>query len=77
MHQLMAKTLDTIVVKIKSIQANARAAGFEGRPRWPMIVLAIPKGMDRSRDGGWQACGGHVSRAPGAIERSTHQSRRT
>ncbi len=44
MHQLMAKTLDTITVKIKRIQADARVAGFEGRPRWPMIVLRSPKG---------------------------------
>ncbi len=44
MHRLMAETLDAIVLKIKRIQAEARAAGVARRPRWPMIVLQSPKG---------------------------------
>jgi xylulose-5-phosphate/fructose-6-phosphate phosphoketolase len=44
MHQLMAATLDGIVADIRSIQRDARANGFSGRPRWPMIVLRSPKG---------------------------------
>jgi xylulose-5-phosphate/fructose-6-phosphate phosphoketolase len=44
MHQLMAATLDTVVGKIRDIQTAARTRGVSTRPRWPMIVLATPKG---------------------------------
>ena len=44
MHQLMAKTLDTCIAEIKQIQQQARAKGYSGRPRWPMIILRTPKG---------------------------------
>jgi xylulose-5-phosphate/fructose-6-phosphate phosphoketolase len=44
MHQLMAATLDVIVADIQRIQRDARANGFSGRPRWPMIILRSPKG---------------------------------
>ncbi|MGO9587685.1 MAG: phosphoketolase [Limisphaerales bacterium] len=43
-HQQMAATLDTVLAKIKRIQANARRNGFKQRPHWPMIVLRTPKG---------------------------------
>src|SRR5467141_1070474 len=44
MHQRMAATLDSVVHEITRIQKEARAKGFRGRPRWPMIVLRSPKG---------------------------------
>jgi xylulose-5-phosphate/fructose-6-phosphate phosphoketolase len=45
MHEAMASTLDTVVEEIRKIQAAARSsAGTSERPRWPMIVLASPKG---------------------------------
>jgi xylulose-5-phosphate/fructose-6-phosphate phosphoketolase len=44
MHQLMAATLDSVVTEIKRIQHDARANGFNERPRWPMIILRSPKG---------------------------------
>src|SRR6185437_1493864 len=49
MHQAMAATLDTVVEQIRTIQRQARSASPSGgeaaqRPRWPMIVLASPKG---------------------------------
>ncbi len=44
MHELMAATLDRVVVDIRSIQREARANGFKERPRWPMIILCSPKG---------------------------------
>ena len=44
MHQLMAKTLDTVIGEIKAIQRDARTKGFQERPQWPMIVLRTPKG---------------------------------
>jgi xylulose-5-phosphate/fructose-6-phosphate phosphoketolase len=44
MHQLMAATLDTVIGRIRHIQATARSDGVHGRPRWPMIVLRTPKG---------------------------------
>ncbi len=44
MHRKMAETLDAVLAEIRSIQREARERGFETRPRWPMIVLATPKG---------------------------------
>ncbi|MEN6407300.1 MAG: phosphoketolase family protein [Thermoguttaceae bacterium] len=44
MHQLMAATLDRVISDIKQVQADARANGFQKRPRWPMIVFRSPKG---------------------------------
>ncbi len=44
MHALMAQTLDEVVAEIGSIQERARSGGDGERPRWPMIVLATPKG---------------------------------
>ncbi len=44
MHQLMAKTLDTIVDEIRGIQRSAREGTLNGVPVWPMIVLRAPKG---------------------------------
>ena len=43
-HQTMAKTLDTCLHKIQTIQSNARENGFKHRPHWPLIVLKTPKG---------------------------------
>ena len=44
MHQLMATTLDEVLDEIAEIQRRAREEGDLTRPRWPMIVLASPKG---------------------------------
>jgi xylulose-5-phosphate/fructose-6-phosphate phosphoketolase len=44
MHEAMAATLDTAIEQIRSMQADARVHGKTQRPRWPMIVLASPKG---------------------------------
>ena len=44
MHQLMAKTMDTVTAEIHAIQKDARTKGFKQRPRWPMIILRTPKG---------------------------------
>jgi xylulose-5-phosphate/fructose-6-phosphate phosphoketolase len=44
MHRAMAATLDEVVAEIRAIQAAARKDGETARPRWPMIVLATPKG---------------------------------
>ena len=58
MHQLMARTLDSIIIEIRGIQTAARSCfdgaqhegqfphpePVEGRPRWPMIILRTPKG---------------------------------
>jgi xylulose-5-phosphate/fructose-6-phosphate phosphoketolase len=62
MHQLMARTLDTVLGEIKIIQQNAREGGDLTRPIWPMIVLRSPKGwtcpkeVDGKRvEGYWRA----------------------
>ena len=44
MHEAMATTLDMAVEEIRRIQLHARAKDDATRPRWPMIVLASPKG---------------------------------
>src|SRR5512133_1903810 len=44
MHEAMATELDAAVDAIKRIQRDARERGNVTRPRWPMIVLASPKG---------------------------------
>ncbi len=41
------KSLDDI----RRIQSNARSNNGATRPRWPMIVLAIPEGLDRTEGG--------------------------
>jgi xylulose-5-phosphate/fructose-6-phosphate phosphoketolase len=44
MHEAMAAALDTAMEEIRRIQADARLRGRTERPRWPMIMLASPKG---------------------------------
>jgi xylulose-5-phosphate/fructose-6-phosphate phosphoketolase len=44
MHEAMATALDRAIDEIRRIQAQARDQGRLDRPRWPMIVLASPKG---------------------------------
>ncbi|TFV87319.1 phosphoketolase family protein [Blastococcus sp. CT_GayMR20] len=44
MHQQFAATLDRCLDEIAGIQRRAREDGGTERPRWPMIVLASPKG---------------------------------
>ena len=50
MHQLMAATLDEVARRDRRDPAQARArAAMRERPRWPMIVLRTPEGLDRAR----------------------------
>ncbi|WP_131110829.1 phosphoketolase family protein [Sulfuricystis thermophila] len=44
MHQAMAAALDAALTDIREIQRQAREGVLRTRPRWPMIVLASPKG---------------------------------
>src|SRR3954470_881962 len=44
MHQRFAAALDRCLDDIAEIQRRAREDGDTSRPRWPMIVLASPKG---------------------------------
>jgi xylulose-5-phosphate/fructose-6-phosphate phosphoketolase len=44
MHRRMAAALDEAIGQIRRIKDAARASGDGQRPRWPMIVLATPKG---------------------------------
>lgn len=43
-HELLAKTLDTVIIEIKKIQEQIRTHGFIERPTWPMIIFRTPKG---------------------------------
>ncbi|MEO7774180.1 MAG: phosphoketolase family protein [Steroidobacteraceae bacterium] len=44
MHEAMASAIDHAIEQIHSFQHAARTGGSTVRPRWPMIVLASPKG---------------------------------
>jgi len=44
MHEAMAAALDAVIEQIRQIQTDSRVHGKTERPRWPMIVLASPKG---------------------------------
>ncbi len=47
MHEAMATTLDAVVAQIREIQHQARTSALgtvHPRPRWPMVILASPKG---------------------------------
>ena len=44
MHQKMAAAVETCILKIRSIQEEARSTNNPVRPRWPMIILRSPKG---------------------------------
>lgn len=44
MHELMAKTLDKVILEIKTIQNKAKISNNPKRPKWPMIILKTPKG---------------------------------
>jgi xylulose-5-phosphate/fructose-6-phosphate phosphoketolase len=51
MHQLMAETLDQVLVDVRAIQQRARdGSPTTERPRWPMIVLRTPKGWTGPRE---------------------------
>lgn len=62
-HQDLARTLDTIIGKIRDIQYQARQASASvERPLWPMLILRTPKGwtgpkfVDGHRvEGTWRA----------------------
>ncbi|MHC8286846.1 phosphoketolase family protein [Pseudomonas sp. XS1P51] len=65
-HQALARTLDTMLLKIREIQRVARRSPKGGqtleRPLWPMLVLRTPKGwtgptfVDGHRvEGTWRA----------------------
>jgi len=43
-HTLMAEISEKAIREIKAIQKKARTEGYQGRPRWPMIILKTPKG---------------------------------
>ena len=53
MHQLMAATLDAVLDgdRTRSRRA-ARERRRRDRPRWPMIILRSPEGLDRAEEGG-------------------------
>jgi xylulose-5-phosphate/fructose-6-phosphate phosphoketolase len=58
MHEAMAATLDTAIEQIRQIQNDARVHGKLERPRWPMIVLASPKGWTGPKMVDGKACEG-------------------
>jgi len=62
MHRHMAATLDAVFDEIAAIQREARTNKAALRPRWPMIVLATPKGWTgpkevdgKKAEGSWRS----------------------
>jgi xylulose-5-phosphate/fructose-6-phosphate phosphoketolase len=62
MHEQMAAAVDTVIERIRAIQANARDESTSRRPRWPMIVLRTPKGWTgpkevdgKKTEGSWRS----------------------
>jgi xylulose-5-phosphate/fructose-6-phosphate phosphoketolase len=62
MHQQLAATFDTVFHEIAEIQRLAREEGFSGRPTWPMVVFATPKGWTgpkevdgKKTEGSWRS----------------------
>ena len=51
----MAATLETVIEDIRRIQSNARNNKDTTRPRWPMIVLQFPQGLDGTEIRRWLA----------------------
>ncbi len=43
-HQVLAATLDKVIVEIKSIQNDIRENGFKPNKKFPMIIFRTPKG---------------------------------
>ena len=70
MHAAMAATLDRVIEEIRDIQTAARDDGTPARPRWPMIVLATPKGWTGPEDRRRPADRRHVPFASGSAQRS-------
>ena len=66
MHQAMAATLEQCVQQIRAAQEEARTTGVAKRPRWPMIVLRTPEGLDRPRRDRRAQGRGLLAVAPGA-----------
>jgi len=48
-HLAFAQALDDCYARIRAIQAEARARGFQRRAAWPVIVLRTPKGWTGPR----------------------------
>ena len=55
--------------------AHERGTGTATRPRWPMIVLRTPEGLDRPARGRRRAGRGDLPRPPGAAVRRTREPR--
>lgn len=57
-HQQLAAACDWAFDRISHIQQEARQERAAHLPRWPLIVLRTPKGMDRTENGRRCARGG-------------------
>ena len=62
MHEAFAGALDAALDEIARDPDGRRERGASGRPRWPMIVLRTPEGLDRPGGGRRPAGRGHVAR---------------
>jgi xylulose-5-phosphate/fructose-6-phosphate phosphoketolase len=73
MHAAMASTLDTVIGRIREIQADARSGRTRERPRWPMIVLDSPKGWTGPKEVDGVANEGtfHAHQVPLPVSRTT------
>jgi xylulose-5-phosphate/fructose-6-phosphate phosphoketolase len=77
MHEAMATALDAAVEAIKAFSEMLASMANRARPRWPMLVLASPKGVDGTEDGRWPSERRHLSLASGAARRLGDESPRS
>ena len=75
MHEAMAARSTPRSTEIRRIQRAGTGDGRHERPRWPMIVLASPKGWTGPKEVDGLADRRHLPRAPGADLRSGDASR--
>ena len=75
MHQSLARTLDTILAEIHEIHKVSRSSpDTVKRPRWPMICLPHPQGLDGTEICRRRAGRGYLARASGS-DREFQKSR--
>ncbi len=69
MHVAMAAALDEAIEQIRTIRLVARTEGLATRPRWPVIILESPKGLDGTEVCRWCRERKHVPLSPGTAVR--------
>ena len=73
-HPQMAWTLDVAIERIRTAQREARSKGSGERPRWPIIVLITPKGLDGAQAGRREKDGRQLAIASSSVSRACNDA---